>query len=67
MKASVDDSRCRGHGVCTTICPQVFALTDDGYAEVIVDEVPESARRQRPRGGRGLPGERHHLELGVAG
>ena len=42
MKASVDDSRCRGHGVCTTICPQVFALTDDGYAEVIVDEVPES-------------------------
>jgi ferredoxin len=42
MKTSVDDSRCRGHGVCTTICPQVFALTDDGYAEVIVDEVPES-------------------------
>lgn len=40
MKATVDDSRCRGHGVCTTICPQVFALNDDGYAEVVVDEVP---------------------------
>ena len=40
MRADVDDSRCRGHGVCTTICPEVFALNDDGYAEVIVDEVP---------------------------
>ena len=42
MRATVDDSRCRGHGVCTTICPEVFALNDDGYAEVIVDEVPEA-------------------------
>lgn len=40
MKASIDDGRCRGHGVCTTICPEVFAMTDDGYAEAIVDEVP---------------------------
>jgi len=41
MKATVDDGRCRGHGVCTTLCPEVFTLTDDGYAEVIIDEVPE--------------------------
>jgi ferredoxin len=41
MKASIDDGRCRGHGVCTTICPEVFAMTDDGYAEAILDEVPE--------------------------
>ncbi len=51
MKASIDDSRCRGHGVCTTLCPDVFAMTDDGYAEVIVDEVPgdlhDSAREAR--------------------
>ncbi|MCX2929571.1 ferredoxin [Mycobacterium sp. CVI_P3] len=40
MKASIDDGRCRGHGVCTTICPEVFAMTDDGYAEAILDEVP---------------------------
>lgn len=40
MKASIDDGRCRGHGVCTTVCPEVFAMTDDGYAEAIVDEVP---------------------------
>ncbi|WP_328356469.1 ferredoxin [Mycobacterium sp. NBC_00419] len=41
MKAHIDDDRCRGHGVCTTVCPQVFALNDDGYAEVILDEVPD--------------------------
>jgi ferredoxin len=41
MKASIDDGRCRGHGVCTTICPALFAMTDDGYAEAILDEVPE--------------------------
>lgn len=40
MKASIDDGRCRGHGVCTTVCPEVFAMTDDGYAEAILDEVP---------------------------
>ena len=40
MKAHIDDGRCRGHGVCTTVCPDVFAMTDDGYAEAIVDEVP---------------------------
>jgi ferredoxin len=41
MKASIDDGRCRGHGVCTTLCPEVFVMTDGGYAEAIVDEVPD--------------------------
>lgn len=41
MKASIDDGRCRGHGVCTTICPEVFEMTDDGYAEAIVEDVPD--------------------------
>ncbi|HWC84787.1 MAG TPA: ferredoxin [Pseudonocardiaceae bacterium] len=40
MKVSIDDDRCRGHGVCCSICPEVFELTDDGYAEVAPDEVP---------------------------
>ncbi|NDJ88044.1 ferredoxin [Mycolicibacter kumamotonensis] len=40
MKAWVDPDRCAGHGICTTICPEVFAINDDGYSEVTVDEVP---------------------------
>jgi ferredoxin len=40
MKAIVDDDRCRGHAVCCSFCPEVFTLTDDGYAEVVTPEVP---------------------------
>jgi ferredoxin len=40
MKVSVDDERCRGHGVCCAICPDVFALGEDGYAVVRRPEVP---------------------------
>ncbi|MFI1354629.1 ferredoxin [Streptomyces sp. NPDC020898] len=40
MKAAVDEDRCRGHGVCWTLCPEVFDLTDDGYAEVLTPEIP---------------------------
>ena len=40
MRVWVDDSRCRGHGVCTTLCADVFSLTDDGYAEAIASDVP---------------------------
>jgi len=43
MKAIVDEDRCRGHGVCCSTCPDVFALTDDGYAEVLVDEIPDES------------------------
>ncbi|CAN5692389.1 ferredoxin [soil metagenome] len=39
MKVTVNDSLCRGHGVCVAVCPEVFDLTDGGYAEAITDEV----------------------------
>ncbi|UGQ10426.1 ferredoxin [Yinghuangia sp. ASG 101] len=41
MKATIDDDRCRGHGVCCTICPEVFALHDAGYAVVQIEDIPE--------------------------
>jgi ferredoxin len=40
MRVWVDDQRCRGHGVCVTLCPEVFTLTDDGYAVAIESDVP---------------------------
>jgi ferredoxin len=40
MKVTVNDSLCRGHGVCVAVCPEVFDLTDDGYAVASEDEVP---------------------------
>jgi ferredoxin len=40
MKVGVDEDRCRGHGMCLTLCPDVFTMTDDGYAVADPSEVP---------------------------
>ncbi|MDD4179807.1 MAG: ferredoxin [Candidatus Margulisbacteria bacterium] len=34
----VDQSLCIGCGVCVDMCPEVFALTDDGKAQAIKTE-----------------------------
>lgn len=40
MKVTVDDDVCCGHGACTSACPEVFVITDDGYAEAMTAEIP---------------------------
>ncbi len=40
MKVFVDTEICAGFGVCLGLCPEVFELHDDGYAIVLVGEVP---------------------------
>ena len=40
MKVTVDEDRCRGHGMCLTLCPEVFHMTDDGYAVADPEVVP---------------------------
>ena len=40
MKVAVDDDLCAGHGVCCTICPEVFSLSDDGFVQVASPDVP---------------------------
>lgn len=41
MKVWVDEDRCRGHGMCLTLCPDVFQMHDDGYAVADPAEVPD--------------------------
>ncbi len=40
MKVRVDPEVCAGFGICVGISPEVFELHDDGYATVLVAEVP---------------------------
>lgn len=40
MKVRIDTDICAGFGICVGICPEVFELHEDGYATVLVDEVP---------------------------
>ena len=41
MRVEVDADVCGGFGTCVTKAPQVFELTDAGYAVVLLPEVPE--------------------------
>jgi len=43
MKAFIDRSGCIGCGLCPTLCPDVFAMAEDGLAEVIVPDIPGEA------------------------
>ena len=40
MKVRVDPEICAGFRVCLGLCPEVFELHDDGYATVLLSEVP---------------------------
>ena len=40
MKVHINQDVCAGFGICVGICPEVFELHDDGYATVLIDEVP---------------------------
>jgi len=42
MKVEIDADVCGGFGTCVGKAPQVFELTDDGYAIVLLPEVPEA-------------------------
>lgn len=49
MRVWVDEESCRGHGMCLTLCSEVFSITDDGYAVAIDGDVPaefEDATRE---------------------
>lgn len=55
MKAHVDADRCAGHGDCVMTCPAVFALTDGGYAEAVVSEIPSDTEELAVRAARECP------------
>ena len=40
MRVEVDADCCGGFGQCVIACPDVFALTDAGYAVVLLPDVP---------------------------
>lgn len=40
MKVRVDPEICAGFGICVGVCPEAFELHDDGYANVLLAEVP---------------------------
>lgn len=39
-KCSVNKDLCIGCGLCTSVCPDVLVIGDDGLAECVTNEVP---------------------------
>ncbi|ETB35778.1 ferredoxin [Mycobacterium avium subsp. hominissuis 10-5606] len=37
----VDRNKCCGYGTCAEICPEVFALDENGFVETNVTEIPD--------------------------
>lgn len=40
MKVHINQDMCAGFGICVGISPEIFELHEDGYATVLVSEVP---------------------------
>ena len=49
--------------MCTTLCPEVFAINDDGYAEVQVPEVPDGQEMRRAKPLNVVPNKRSAREI----
>jgi ferredoxin len=40
VRVEIDEDCCGGFGQCVGLCPDVFQLTDAGYAVVLQPDVP---------------------------
>jgi ferredoxin len=41
LKITVDLSLCAGHGQCEDAAPEVFRVNDEGFAELLVDDITD--------------------------
>lgn len=46
MKCTINTDICQGHNRCTVVAPHVFTADDNGYGQVISEEVPEEFWRE---------------------
>lgn len=45
MKVVIDELRCDAHGICVSVCPEVFDLNDDEDVVRLIDEHPDESLR----------------------
>jgi ferredoxin len=45
MRVVVDELRCDAHGLCTSACPEVFALDDDDDVVRVLNDRPDESLR----------------------
>ena len=55
MQVTVDADRCEGHARCWAVCPEVFALDDEGHAVVEHPDVPAALEDKVREAARNCP------------
>ena len=55
MKAKVYEDRCIGCGQCEAVCNKVFNIGDEGYAEVVCEEIPKDLLEDAQSAADGCP------------
>ena len=55
MKANVNKDACIGCGACAAVCDKVFQIGDDGFATVVVEEVPAEEKENAVAASEGCP------------
>ena len=54
MKFKVNEN-CIACGMCTSVCPEVFSMSDEGYAEAIDEDAPTEAEDSAHEAAEGCP------------
>jgi ferredoxin len=44
FRVSADYDRCKSHGLCMAIAPDIFEVRADGYMYILVEEIDASRR-----------------------
>jgi ferredoxin len=44
MRIVVDFDSCKCHALCTAAAPEIFAITDDGFLDIKIEEPGEDLR-----------------------
>jgi ferredoxin len=55
LRVIANRSACCGYGVCSEICPEVFALDDNGIVIVKIESVPPELESKAREGAQACP------------
>jgi ferredoxin len=55
VKLRIDHDRCTGHGRCYMLAPNLFEADDDGYGQLLADEVPAEHEAEARKAVLGCP------------
>ncbi|WP_228539429.1 ferredoxin [Nocardia sp. XZ_19_385] len=64
VRVVVNQDMCVGNGVCEAVVPDLFAVGDDGTAEVLLDEVPANLAGRAAEAVSSCPAQALRLENG---